>query len=97
VKLLPLVEFTIHSTINRAMGMALFEICGGLLPRMMQDLPLAECIPPGVRTFTIMPFTTWQSHMIALSLNECFSDTILILTSTGAMNPRSNRGTSCTC
>jgi transposase InsO family protein len=53
VKLLPLVEFTINSTINRAMGMALFEICSGVLPQMMQDLPLAECIPPGVCTFTM--------------------------------------------
>jgi hypothetical protein len=53
VKLLPLVEFTINSTINRAMGMAPFEICNGLLPWMMQDLPLAECIPPEVCTFTM--------------------------------------------
>ena len=50
---MPLVEFAINSTINRAMGMAPFEICSGLLPRMMQGLPLVECIPPGVCTFAM--------------------------------------------
>ena len=33
--------------------MAPFEICSGLLPRMMQELPLAERIPPGVCTFAM--------------------------------------------
>ena len=43
---MPLVEFAINSTINRVTGMAPFEICGSLLPQMMQELPLVERIPP---------------------------------------------------
>jgi hypothetical protein len=53
VKFLVLVEFAINSTINRAMGMAPFEVNYGFLPQMMQELPSTECIPPSVHTFTI--------------------------------------------
>ena len=50
---LALVEFAINSTINRAMGMAPFEINYGFLPCMMQELPAPEYIPPGVWTFAM--------------------------------------------
>jgi hypothetical protein len=53
VKFLALVEFAINSTINRATGMAPFEINYGFLPHMMQELPSMERIPPGVRTFAM--------------------------------------------
>ena len=53
VRFLALVEFTINSTINRATGMAPFEINYGFLPRMMQELPAPKRIPPGVWTFTM--------------------------------------------
>ena len=53
VRFLALVEFAINSTINRATGMAPFEINYGFLPCMMQELPAPERIPPGVRTFTM--------------------------------------------
>ena len=49
VRFLILVEFAINSSINRAMGMAPFEINYGFFPRMMQELPklnafLQECV-----------------------------------------------------
>jgi hypothetical protein len=37
-----MVEFTINSSINHAMGMAPFEINYGFLPRMMRELPVPE-------------------------------------------------------
>jgi hypothetical protein len=53
VKFLTLVEFAINSTINRATGMAPFEINYGLMPWMMHELPVTERVPPGVRTFAM--------------------------------------------
>ena len=53
VSFLALVEFAINSTINRATGMAPFEINYGFMPRMMRELPAPERIPPGVRTFAM--------------------------------------------
>jgi hypothetical protein len=46
-----MVEFTINLSINRATGMAPFEINYGFLPRMMRELPVPEHMPPGVCTF----------------------------------------------
>jgi Integrase zinc binding domain len=53
VQFLSLVEFAINSTINRAMGMAPFEVNYRFIPHMMQELPALKCIPPGVRTFAL--------------------------------------------
>jgi hypothetical protein len=53
VQFLSLVEFAINSTINRAMGMAPFEVNYGFIPHMMQELPALERIPPGVHTFAM--------------------------------------------
>jgi len=53
VRFLAFVEFAINSTINRATGMAPFEINYGFLPQMMQELPSTEHIPPGVHTFAM--------------------------------------------
>jgi hypothetical protein len=53
VQFLALVEFAINSTINRVMGISLFEINYDFMPRMMHELPSTEHIPPGVRTFAM--------------------------------------------
>jgi transposase InsO family protein len=53
VQFLSLVEFAINSTINRATGMAPFEVNYGFIPHMMQELPAFKRIPPGVRTFAM--------------------------------------------
>jgi hypothetical protein len=53
VRFLALVEFAINSMINRASGMAPFEINYGFMPCMMHELPVTKRIPPGVRTFAM--------------------------------------------
>jgi hypothetical protein len=49
----PLMEFAINSSINRATGMAPFELNYRYMPVVMQQLPDVERAPPGVRTFTM--------------------------------------------
>jgi hypothetical protein len=53
VAFLALVEFALNSTINRATGMAPFEVNYGFMPRMMRELLIPERVPPGVRTFAM--------------------------------------------
>jgi transposase InsO family protein len=48
VKKSPLIEFTINSSINSAMGLAPFEINNGYMPVMMKEVKDNERTPPGV-------------------------------------------------
>ena len=46
-------EFAINSNINCLRGMAPFEINFGFMPRFMKELPVTDCMPPGVWVFTM--------------------------------------------
>jgi len=53
VKCLSIVEFAINSSINHSTGMAPFKINFGFMPRFMKELPVTNCMPPGVWVFAM--------------------------------------------
>jgi hypothetical protein len=78
VRMCPLVEFTINSSISSATGIAPFEVNYGCMPIMMTELWDANKVPLGVGAFAQRALRNMVvAHNAHSSKQECFRNTML--------------------